>query len=763
MNGATEATLADLLATAQAMNVNLIKLQQLAKSGGGSGGGSGSGSAASSVASVSASLNPLSMAFSAAKVAVSAVGSVLGVMGSILGRVVGIADGLVKSLTNLGFATAITGTKLSEFYGAFADALKNIPLVGTAFDIFSKVIAYQEQLLSFFQQITMNGASFSGSLSQMKAAATRSYMSMQDFAAVIKENSEIFATMGSTVTGGANKFVEIQNKMLGPKSEYANIMYGMGYTAKTAGDMLAHYMRIQGTTNKDSVQSNEAIIKGTVEAAKQLDILSQLTGKNNQDIRKKAEQLQADEAFEAFKRRKGPDEVAAIDAMIKASLTFGNEAYASQLKLALMGRNVLRTADQQALFVQSFGESTRSIDEVVSMFNNKASIPMLTRTIVGNSYKIGQAGDQFMSTLGGTSAFLEGPMATALQGFGKTFRTYPSIEAALKAEAAARKNQGDAAKGSAADLERAQQGIRNFGEQIINLASQIIGPFIPLMQAFANQIVKYGKDIAYLVGRLVNSDGFKGAIEGTINWFRTTFRELSTSTSATDFFSKFGNRLGVAFDAIKPVLEVIFNKFVDFMKPHMIQMLNAVEDYVNAVMFQKTGYMFGAEDPEIRKKQRAYEKLELVAQTLYDKAASLTSAGNTQAALRTTEEAAAARAEAMDAKKVWEKAQGKGKGFSRSAVESSSGFRHTGTIGMTGNWWEKEDATLNIKKDESVVTQTQMAQIVGAASQKGYAEAMQQVNNTQLSMVAVLNRIADASERNVTATKRLDGNLFVTA
>jgi hypothetical protein len=56
-----------------------------------------------------------------------------------------------------------------------------------------------------------------------------------------------------------------------------------------------------------------------------------------------------------------------------------------------------------------------------------------------------------------------------------------------------------------------------------------------------------------------------------------------------------------------------------------------------------------------------------------------------------------------------------------------------------------------------------MAQIVGAASQKGYAEAMQQVNNTQLSMVAVLNRIADASERNVTATKRLDGNLFVTA
>ena len=762
MNGATEATLADLLATAQAMNVNMIKLQQLVKSSGGVGGGGVPPGSTTSMTAAGAAAKIAGVAFTAVSVAVNAVGAVFGVMGSILGRVVGVATNLASSLTNLGFATAMTGTKLSEFYGAFADALKNIPLVGMAFDIFSKVIAYQEQLLSFFQQITMNGASFSGSLNLMKAAATRSYMTMQDFATVIKENSEIFATMGSTITGGANKFVEIQNKMLGPRSEYANIMYGMGYTAKTAGDMLAHYMRIQSTMNKESVQSNDTIIKGTVEAAKQLDLLAQLTGKNNQDIKKKAEQLQADEAFEAFKRRKGPEEVAAMDAMIKASLTFGNEAYASQMKLALMGRNVLKTADQQALFVQSFGESTRSIDEVVGMFNNKASIPTLTRTIMGNSYKIGQAGDQFMNTLGGTSAFLEGPMATAMQGFGKTFRTYPTIEAALKAEAIARKNQGDAAKGSAADLERAQQGIRNFGEQIINLASQIIGPFIPLMQAFANQVLKYGKDIAYLVGRLVNSDGFKGAIEGTINWFRTTFRELSTSTSATDFFSKFGNRLGVAFDAMKPVLEVIFNKFIDFMKPHMIQMLNTVEDYVNATMFQKTGKLFGAEDPEIRKKQRAYEKLELVATTLYDKAASLSTAGNSPAALRTTEEAAAARALAMDAKKIWEDAK-KGPTNSASAQSGIGGFRSKGTIGMTGNWWEKEDATLAVNRDEMLAKPEQVRQIVNTARQDGYAEAMQQVNNTQLSMVAVLNRIADASERNVTATKRLDGNLFATA
>jgi hypothetical protein len=86
--------------------------------------------------------------------------------------------------------------------------------------------------------------------------------------------------------------------------------------------------------------------------------------------------------------------------------------------------------------------------------------------------------------------------------------------------------------------------------------------------------------------------------------------------------------------------------------------------------------------------------------------------------------------------------------------------RHSGTIGMTGNWWEKEDANLSVQAGESVVTQSQMDQIVDTASQKGLAEALQRVNSTQVAMIAVLNRIANASEQNVNATKDLNGNLW---
>ena len=168
MNGATEATQADLLATAQAMNVNLIKLQQLFRSFAGAAGSNTSsgpaGAASTSLSAVGVAANVAGAAFTAVKVAASAVGTVLGVMG-------GIVSGLVKTFTNTASAlynfsasTALGTSTLSGFYAAF----QNIPIIGRAFGVMSDVLAYQEQLLDFFQQISMQGAGFSGSLSNLR-------------------------------------------------------------------------------------------------------------------------------------------------------------------------------------------------------------------------------------------------------------------------------------------------------------------------------------------------------------------------------------------------------------------------------------------------------------------------------------------------------------------------------------------------------------------------------------------------------------------
>jgi hypothetical protein len=79
---------------------------------------------------------------------------------------------------------------------------------------------------------------------------------------------------------------------------------------------------------------------------------------------------------------------------------------------------------------------------------------------------------------------------------------------------------------------------------------------------------------------------------------------------------------------------------------------------------------------------------------------------------------------------------------------------------MTGNWWEKSDATLNVQAGESVVTQAQMDQIVNTASQNSLAQGIQQLNSLVAQQVRYAKEAAEYARRNVDATKGLNGNLF---
>lgn len=763
MNGATEATLADLLATAQAMNVNMIKLQQLVKSSGsnlGSGsGGSGGGTGSGSPASLVASMNPLGAAFGVLKGAASAVGAVFGVMGSILGQVVGAATGLVKSLYSLGVATAISGTKISEFY----DAFKGIPLLGIGFGILADVMRYQEQLLEFFQQIAMNGASFTGSLTQMKAAASRSYMTMQDFATIVKENSEIFGQMGGTVMTSISKFVDIQNRLLGPKSEYANMLYGMGFTAKTTGDLLAYYMKVQSTVNKEEQESTADIIKGTATYAKELNLLSQLTGTNAKELQKQADAIAREDSYRLYKTTITGELAEKQNAVIlMLNKTAGKEI--TEMYRDKYAGLLARTEDQRKI-AQTIGDPLyKFLTRLDQMEKAGASVEQLTAYARKESVTLGQIAKANFTPLIGLGPAVAGT-AKLLAPIVEYSQSQKDVNGLLKNEAAIKKDQAAAAVGQAAALERAQQGMRNFGEQILMLAYQIIAPFIPLLQGFANGVVGLGKDLAGLATKVAGSGGFKEAIEGIISWFRTTFQTLKTSTDAGDFFNKLGGRMGVAFDAIKPALTSMFNKFIDFFKPYAVEMVNVVEDYVNAILFKKLGYASGAEDPEMRKKQRAAEKLSLEAQQLSNEAERLTREGARKELIDAAVAAAIAKnKEAAEANEKYKEANSARSPRPQRGVGGDGTFmRHKGTIGMTGNWWEKSDATLNVQQGESVVTQAQMAQIVGAAGQNGLAESIQQLNSLVALQVKYAKETAEYARRNVDATKNLDGNLFARA
>jgi hypothetical protein len=745
------------------MNVNLIKLNQLVKSSGGGSGGGG-GSAASSVASVTSSLNPLSIGFGVLKGAVSAVGTVLGVMGSILGQVVGVATGLVKSLYSLGVATAISGTKLSEFYAAF----EKLPVIGMAFGILSDVMRYQEQLLEFFQQIAVSGASFSGSLGLMKTAAARSYMSMQDFATIVKENSELFGQLGGNVMTSITKFVDIQNRMLGPRSQYANMMYGMGLTAKTAGDMLAQYMKAQSTVNKEDQESTEAIIKGTAEYARELNVLSQLTGANAKKMQQQADALQRDEAYRVYRTTLTGELASKQKAMIEMFTAFGATDLAEMYRDKYAGM-FARTEDQANLITNAGQPLFDLLTKLKRMEDAGASLRELREAGTRGAVELG------IITKANTAGFASfGPV---MSKFMKS--SVPLIELAqaqggltglIKNEAAARKEQATAAKGSAAELERAQQGIRDFGASIMGLAATLIGPLIPTLNALAFGIVG-------LVNALVGSDGFKTAILGITNWFKSTASEMKVAYGKDGFVGAFKSLFNKSVDGISkvwdetkdvilPVVKSIFTGIMNFLEPWFKKALDASLDAITDFIYNKTDGKVGELSGNRKDREFAEKRL---GPAFWEKikesgvaAIGGTMAGMTYEKFLKTEMGrklgaewnAQRRQTELDAE--YTGLGGRGAGVIPKPPEK----RHSGTIGMTGSWWEKSNATLDVQEGEGVFTK---AGVTEYAIQNGLAESIQQLNNMMALQVKYTREAVEYARKNVDATKNLDGNLFARA
>jgi hypothetical protein len=765
MNGATEATQADLLATAQAMNVNLIKLQQLFKSlgesssGGGGSSGMPPGKASAAISAVGVAASVAGAALTAVQVAASAVGTVLGVMG-------GIVSGLVKTFTNTASAlysfsasTALGTSTLSGFYAAF----QNIPIIGRAFGVMSDVLAYQEQLLDFFQQISMQGAGFSGSLSNMRAAASRSYMSMQDFSAVVRENTEVFSNMGGTVMSGVNRFVDIQNRMLGPRSEYGNIMAGLGLTAKGAGSMIAYYMKLQSASSNLSLQTTDQIIKGTIAYAKELDTLSQLTGINNKDLQKKVEKIQSEEAFENFKRNKTTDQIEYMDTVIKNTVATMGEDAAMQVRSAFMGANVVITEGQAALAVMTKGGVTEFAAEIVRMRDQGVKADVAGEFTRRKAVDLFNRSADSITQLGATAGTMAGDIlltsTRTLQQYGKGQADLAKLDTNQRAIL---ERQNKSRQSEAQALERALQGMKDFGNGLLMTVWGVIAPMAPVLQQFARFIASLVIGTAQLAASFTGSGGFKDAVAGVTDWFTKTAADIKAAYNKGGFVGAFGELFKKSVEGIQkiwtqlepvvvPVVKQAFDGIMKFLQPWFEKALSAVFDSISDYLNDKLGIGESKNARLARQKEQdtgqykawlEYMKsatAPMFASGMLDRGNQRELFGEYQAQLKTGN---------------WK--------YTPPEVNPQV-RRHSGTIGMTGNWWEKSNVVAEIQAGESVVTQAQMAQIVGAASQNGLAESIQQLNNLVALQVKYAKETAEYARRNVDATRSLDGNLFARA
>jgi hypothetical protein len=571
MNGATEQTLAELLATAQAMNVNLIKLNGLinkmnTSSGRGSSGGSSSSSSGS---------NPLSSAASVASTALSAMGSAIGTVGGLIGKVLGGAVSLVSGalgilgniigrtigvVVDLGKAfveftkKAMDGTaRLSDLFNAFS----SLPFgIGTIAGLFGQLISISEKLLDTYRELTKVGASFGGNLYEMQRTAARAHLSLGEFARVVSSNSEVFATMGGNVQEGINRFTNSMNKLMDVNGPFAKKLLAMGYTAEEAANATMVYMRNQGTMNKRGLEDANLVSQGVVEYAQQLDLLSKLTGKSREKLQQEMDEVQMEETWKTFLAGLDPEEAKKIAATVAQQTALGGKEAGNSLKLAYQGINVPLTDAQKAIEVQTNGMLSRSNEQIVAAVKAGMSLEQAIRLVTVNASNMGKQVVENQKQMGtGLTGYLQATgnaQVTATAQFAATGKNLKDVDKAVDQALADRRKQE---AGNATTLATAEQTIKQFGNTITVIISSFLGPI-------TDRLASFGVAIDSTIERFVGSQGFKDTIDKVIVWFITTFNELSNAKSFEEIMDILADKASSVLSSLWDFLVPIWNNKV---------------------------------------------------------------------------------------------------------------------------------------------------------------------------------------------------------
>ena len=243
------------------------------------------------------------------------------------------------------FGTVLEGTATtSGLVGSFSNLKGPIGVVASAF---SKLLAVQEENFATYQKITSAGANFGGSLTDLRLAAMNTFLTLDQFANLIKTNSNDLITLGGSVNGGAKAFAQFSGSVM--QSGLGKDLLALGYTTEGANQAMITYLGAMGVNNAEQLRNDKTLREGTGQYLEELDRLAQITGKSREELNEKMkkEKLAGDIAMTAA-RIQDPKERAAFRERVR----YMNEMYGDagkEVALASQQGRAVRTKEAQLL------------------------------------------------------------------------------------------------------------------------------------------------------------------------------------------------------------------------------------------------------------------------------------------------------------------------------------------------------------------------------------------------------------------------------
>jgi hypothetical protein len=202
-------------------------------------------------------------------------------VGNMANKVMGAAEDVVK----FGASTAGVGLSMKDVGGAVDKFASAIPYAGAALGAAGgAIIGHTANLADSFDQLARTGANFSGNLFDIERAAASSYLNLEQFGGIIRENSASLAVFGGNAKLGAKRFVDINVAMNETSRDRLRML---GISAEESAEMLGEYITMQQRNTQFQGMSVRQQSQAAANYSEEITKLATLTGQDRKALAEK--------------------------------------------------------------------------------------------------------------------------------------------------------------------------------------------------------------------------------------------------------------------------------------------------------------------------------------------------------------------------------------------------------------------------------------------------------------------------------------------
>jgi len=217
------------------------------------------------------------------------------------------------AVDGFGKVLAQGGNSITTFSKEIADILPSF--AGTIAGVGTSIAGYLEDTQGAFQGLSKVGIGLNGNLGDLRVQAAKTRMPLDQFAGIVSANSQALVGLGGNATDGAKRFAELSDVMF--RDGAIDGFMNLGYSLEESNEFILKNTQLLRRQALQTGMSDQEQIKAASELAKNMTVVAKLTGKDAKQMQDEMMAKQRDGATQASLR------LMEMDGVSNATQTFG--------------------------------------------------------------------------------------------------------------------------------------------------------------------------------------------------------------------------------------------------------------------------------------------------------------------------------------------------------------------------------------------------------------------------------------------------------